>query len=46
MPEDDAAKLRAAGVAAVYTPKNYDVTRIMGELVDLIESQAARPGAA
>jgi (2R)-ethylmalonyl-CoA mutase len=46
VPEDDAAKLREAGVAAVYTPKHYDVTRIMGELVELIERQARGPAPA
>ncbi|HXV24117.1 MAG TPA: methylmalonyl-CoA mutase family protein [Alphaproteobacteria bacterium] len=44
VPEEDAAKLRACGVARVYTPKDYDVSRIMGELVELIE--AGRPEAA
>jgi (2R)-ethylmalonyl-CoA mutase len=38
VPEEDAAKLRASGVARVYTPKDYDVTRIIGELVELIEA--------
>lgn len=37
VPEEDAAKLKASGVARVYTPKDYDVTRIIGELVELIE---------
>jgi (2R)-ethylmalonyl-CoA mutase len=42
VPEEDARKLKAAGVARVYTPKDYDVTRIMGELVELIDRPAAR----
>jgi (2R)-ethylmalonyl-CoA mutase len=38
VPEEDVSRLKAAGVARVYTPKDYDITRIMGELVDLIAS--------
>jgi len=42
IPEEDAQKLRAAGVARVYTPKDFDLTRIMGEIVDVVsESRAA-----
>jgi (2R)-ethylmalonyl-CoA mutase len=42
IPEDDAAKLRAAGVSRVYTPKDFDLTRIMDEIVDVVaESRAA-----
>ena len=42
IPEEDAEKLRNAGVARVYTPKDFDLTRIMGEIVDVVhESQAA-----
>ena len=42
IPEPDAHKLRAAGVARVYTPKDFDLTRIMGEIVDVVaESRAA-----
>jgi len=37
VPEHDAVRLRELGVAAVYTPKDYDVTRIVGELADLAE---------
>ena len=46
IPLADAEKLRAAGVARVYTPKDFDVTRIMGEIVDLVGERAeagARP---
>ncbi len=35
IPEEDRATLIAAGVSAVYTPKDFDLTRIMGEIVDL-----------
>jgi (2R)-ethylmalonyl-CoA mutase len=41
IPEDDHAKLRELGVAAVYTPKDYEFSRIMGELVDLVEKHRA-----
>ena len=42
IPEQDAQKLRAAGVQRVYTPKDFDLTRIMGEIVDVVsESRAA-----
>jgi ethylmalonyl-CoA mutase len=43
VPEEDAARLRASGVARVYTPKDFDVTRIMGELVQLIEGERVGP---
>jgi ethylmalonyl-CoA mutase len=35
IPEDDRAVLTAAGVRAVYTPKDFDLTKIMEELSDL-----------
>jgi (2R)-ethylmalonyl-CoA mutase len=34
IPDSDAAELRAQGVAAVFTPKDYDATAIMGRVVD------------
>ncbi|HET9691977.1 MAG TPA: protein meaA [Acidimicrobiales bacterium] len=36
IPPDDAATLRAAGVAAVYTPKDYELGRIVAELAGLV----------
>jgi (2R)-ethylmalonyl-CoA mutase len=36
IPEADAEPLRAAGVAAVYTPKDFDLTRIMRDIVALV----------
>jgi (2R)-ethylmalonyl-CoA mutase len=36
IPERDAAELKRAGVAAVYTPKDFDITRVMGEVVALV----------
>ena len=42
IPEEDAGRLRNAGVKRVYTPKDFDLTRIMGEIVDLVsESHTA-----
>jgi (2R)-ethylmalonyl-CoA mutase len=38
VPDDDARALRAQGVAAVYTPKDYSMASIMADLLDLIES--------
>jgi (2R)-ethylmalonyl-CoA mutase len=35
IPEEDRQPLLDAGVAAVYTPKDFELVRIMGELVDL-----------
>lgn len=36
IPDDDAAKLLEAGVARVFTPKDYDLTAAIGEMADLI----------
>ena len=36
IPENDAAALREAGVKRVYTPKDFDLTRIMGEIAELV----------
>ncbi len=40
IPEEDARALRKAGVARVYTPKDFDLTRIMDEIVDVVAVQA------
>jgi (2R)-ethylmalonyl-CoA mutase len=37
IPEDDRPPLLEAGVSAVYTPKDFDLTKLMGELLDLVE---------
>ncbi|RID92531.1 protein meaA [Gemmobacter lutimaris] len=37
IPEDDAAKLRAMGVAAIYTPKDFELNRIMLDIVALVD---------
>ena len=39
IPEADAARLRAMGVAAVYTPKDFELNRIMLDIVDLVDAQ-------
>jgi (2R)-ethylmalonyl-CoA mutase len=36
IPEQDVAPLKAAGVAAVYTPKDFDITRIVRDIVELV----------
>ena len=36
IPDDDAAGLLAAGVKRVYTPKDFDLSRIMGDIVDIV----------
>ncbi len=36
IPEQDVAALKQAGVAAVYTPKDFDLTRIIGDIVELV----------
>ncbi|MBT3660394.1 MAG: protein meaA [Rhodospirillaceae bacterium] len=44
IPADDADALRKAGVAAVYTPKDFDLSAIMEDIVGIID--AATPAAA
>jgi ethylmalonyl-CoA mutase len=36
VPEEDRAPLLAAGVAAVYTPKDFELVRIMSDILDLV----------
>ena len=36
IPDADAEALRAAGVAAVYTPKDFELTRILRDVVSLV----------
>ena len=38
MPPEDERILRKAGVAAVYTPKDYEINRIMADLVRIVEN--------
>src|SRR5262249_13871945 len=44
-PEQEAAPLGGAGVAGVYTPKDFDITRIMRDIVALV-GDGAEPVAA
>jgi (2R)-ethylmalonyl-CoA mutase len=44
IPEQDLAALRAAGVAAVYTPKDFDINRIMRDIVELVGAGAGAEG--
>jgi (2R)-ethylmalonyl-CoA mutase len=46
IPVADAERLRAAGVDGVYTPKDFDINKIMGEIVDLVGRRAKAPTAA
>ena len=42
IPDEDAETLRAYGVARVYTPKDFELTKIMADIVGLVEGQAAK----
>ncbi len=46
IPAADAERLRAAGVAGVYTPKDFDINQIMGEIVELVGDRAGAGAAA
>jgi (2R)-ethylmalonyl-CoA mutase len=41
IPEDDRALLEAAGVARVYTPKDFEIATIMNDIVDLTTAHRA-----
>ena len=36
IPPEDAEALKAAGVAGVYTPKDFDLTQILGDIVEIV----------
>lgn len=40
IPEDDATRLRAMGVARVYTPKDFELNNIMADIVTLADPKA------
>jgi (2R)-ethylmalonyl-CoA mutase len=42
IPPHDASALKAAGVAEVYTPKDFELNRIMADLVRIVERAADR----
>jgi (2R)-ethylmalonyl-CoA mutase len=46
IPVADAERLREAGVVGVYTPKDFDVNKIMGEIVELVGQRAGSPSPA
>ena len=41
IPEADRPRLLAGDVAAVYTPKDFELAKIMGEVADLVETYRA-----
>lgn len=42
IPPEDARTLKAAGVAAVYTPKDYELNRIMADIVHIVDVAGER----
>ncbi len=46
IPLADAKRLREEGVAGVYTPKDFDINKIMSEIVDLVGQRAGAGAAA
>jgi (2R)-ethylmalonyl-CoA mutase len=46
IPPQDAAALKQAGVAGVYTPKDFELNRIMSDLCRIAENSAAEANAA
>ena len=42
IPEEDRPKLTAAGVAAIFTPKDFELAGIMSEIVELAEGHRRR----
>ncbi|MFG1300511.1 protein meaA [Xanthobacter sp. V3C-3] len=39
IPPEDEAQLKGFGVAAVYTPKNFELNRIMADIVTIVDGQ-------
>jgi (2R)-ethylmalonyl-CoA mutase len=46
IPPDDAEMLKEAGVAAVYTPKDFELNRIMTDLLRVVETAAEKESVA
>jgi (2R)-ethylmalonyl-CoA mutase len=42
IPPEDERLLKAAGVAAVYTPKHFELNRIMADIVRIVDAGAAK----
>jgi (2R)-ethylmalonyl-CoA mutase len=36
IPDEDAAKLKELGASRVYTPRDYDLTAMMGDIAGLV----------
>jgi ethylmalonyl-CoA mutase len=43
IPEQDVAVLKEAGVTAVYTPKDFDINRIMSDILEIIGERNSVP---
>jgi (2R)-ethylmalonyl-CoA mutase len=41
IPDDDAEKLRSIGIARVFTPKDQNLTAMIGEIADLLGRNGA-----
>jgi ethylmalonyl-CoA mutase len=41
IPEEDRPRLLGAGVAAVYTPKDFEMARIIADIADIVEKRRA-----
>ena len=44
IPPEDAHALQQAGVAAVYTPKDFELNRIMSDIVRIVDGAAIVSG--
>ena len=42
IPPEDARKLEQLGIAAVYTPKDFDLNRVMADVLRIVEAAAER----
>ncbi|GLI21431.1 (2R)-ethylmalonyl-CoA mutase [Xanthobacter flavus] len=42
IPPEDEAQLKGFGVAAVYTPKNFELNRIMADIVTIVDREAQK----
>ena len=44
IPDSDARELLAAGVARVYTPKDFEIMRVVGDIVELVAQDLTASG--
>ena len=42
IPPEDEVQLKGFGVAAVYTPKNFELNRIMADIVSIVDREAQK----